>query len=77
MDDIRRKCNPIVDSLKFTSNKKNIEWSCNLNLQPSSLSNFIRSVIMLGLKEFRVVTILCFKDFLYNNNNFFQVMVVL
>ena len=57
MDDIRRKCNPMVDSLKFTSIKKNIEWSCNLNLQPSLLSNFIRTVIMLGLKKFRVVTI--------------------
>ena len=65
MDDIRRKCNPMVDSLKFTSNKKNIEWSCNLNLQPSSLSNFIRSVIMLGLKKFRVVTI-----FLKDKKNF-------
>ena len=33
MKNIRKKCNPIVDLSKFTSNKKNIECSCNLSLQ--------------------------------------------
>ena len=52
MEDIRRKCNPNVDLLKFTSNKKkNIEWSCSLNLQLSLLSNFVQCLIMLGLKN--------------------------
>ena len=41
----------MVDLLKFTTNKKNIEWSCNLSLQPSLLPNFIQSLVMLGLKK--------------------------
>ena len=43
---IRRKYNTLVDLSKFTSNKKNIEKSCNLSLQLSLLSNFVQSVIM-------------------------------
>ena len=39
MKDIRRKCNSMIDLSKFTSNKKNIKWSCSLNLQPSLLPN--------------------------------------
>ena len=66
MKDIRRKCNSMTDLSKFTSNKKNIKWSCSLNLQPSLLLNFIQSLIMLGLKRFRVVT--NFLKFIYNNN---------
>jgi len=41
----------MVDLSKFTFNKKNIEWSCSHNLQPSSLPNFIQNLIMLGLKK--------------------------
>ena len=35
VEDVRKKCNPIVDLSKFTFNKKkkNVEWSCNLSLQ--------------------------------------------
>ena len=55
MENLRRKCNPMMDLPKFTSNKKNIELSCSLNLQPSLLLNFVRSLIMLSLKKFRVV----------------------
>ena len=36
--------------------KKNIEWSCSFNLQPSLLLKFVQNVIMLGLKKIRVVT---------------------
>ena len=71
MENIRRKCNLMVNLLKFTSNNIYIyiyiKWSCNLNLQPSLLpnslkkkkksllTNFVQSLIMLGLKKFRVV----------------------
>ena len=51
-----KKGNLIVEFLKFISNKKNIEWSCNLNLQPNLLLNFVQSLIILDLKKFRVVT---------------------
>ena len=30
----------MVDLSKFTFNKKNIEWSCSLSLQPSILPKF-------------------------------------
>ena len=56
MEDIRRKCNPNVDLSKFTSNIKNIEWSCSLSLQPSLLSNFVQCLITLGLKKIHMVT---------------------
>ena len=63
MEDIRRKCNPMIDLSKFTFNKKKkiyiyiyIKWSYNLNLQPSLLSNFVLSLFMFGLKKFRMVT---------------------
>ena len=51
MEDIRKKCNLIVELLKFISNKKNIEWSCSLNLQQSLLLNFVQSLITLGQKK--------------------------
>ena len=51
-----KKGNLIVEFLKFISNKKNIEWSCNLNLQLSLLLNFIQNLILWDLKKFRVVT---------------------
>ena len=70
MKGIRRKFNPKVDLSKFTSNTKNIEWSYNLNFQPNLLLNFIQSLIMLGLKRFRVVT--NFLEFVFNNNNFYH-----
>ena len=70
MKGIRRKFNPKVDLSKFTSNTKNIEWSYNLNFQPNLLLNFIQSLIMLGLKRFRVVTI--FLEFIFNNSNFYH-----
>ena len=41
IENIRRKCNIMVDLSKFTSNKKNIKWSCSLKLQQSLLSNFV------------------------------------
>ena len=67
MEDTRKKkINPITDLSKFTSNKKNIKWSYSLSLQPNLLLNFIQSLIMLGLKRFRVVT--NFLKFIYNNN---------
>ena len=50
MEDLKRNCNPMIDLPKFISNKKNIESSCNISLQPSLLLNFVRSVIMLSLK---------------------------
>ena len=34
MKNIRRKSNPMMDLSKFTSNKKNIKWSCGTNLKP-------------------------------------------
>ena len=82
MEDIKRKCNSIVDLSKFTSNKKNIKWSCNISLQLSLLPKFIKSLIMLGLKKFRVVTnffknkkIIKFLKFVYNKFFFFQIRV--
>ena len=70
----KKKCNLIVELLKFISNKKNIKWSCSLNLQPSLLLKFVQSLIILDLKKFRVVTHF-FKSkkiikFLYNNDFF-------
>ena len=42
----------MVDLLKFISNKKKtIEWNCSLIPQPSLLSKFVQSLIMLGLKN--------------------------
>ena len=41
----------MVDFLKFRFNKKNIEWSCSLSLQPSLLPNFVQILIMLGQKK--------------------------
>ena len=62
---------------KIISNKKNIEWSYSLSLQPSLLLNFIQSLIILGLKNFRMAThffkgkkIIKFLKFIYNNNFF-------
>ena len=40
MKDMRRKCNSMIDLSKFTSNKKNMKWSCSFNLQPSLLPKF-------------------------------------
>ena len=37
---IGRKCNPIVNFTKFTSNKKCIKWSCSFSLHPNLLPNF-------------------------------------
>ena len=54
MENIRRKCNPMVDLSKFTFNNNNkiyiyiyiyIEWSCGLRLQPSLLSNLVLNLI--------------------------------
>jgi len=42
----------MVDLLKFTTNKKIIKWSCNLNLQQSLLPKFVQSLAMLGIKIF-------------------------
>ena len=65
MENLRRK---IVDFSKFTFNKKNIELSCNLNLQPSLLINFVQGVIMLSLKIFfKNKKIIKFLKFTYNN----------
>ena len=44
MKQIRRKCNPIVNFTKFTSNKKYIKWSCSFSLHPSLLPNFVQSL---------------------------------
>ena len=55
MKDIRRKYNPMVNLSQFTLKKKNIEWSCSLSLQSSLLPNFVQKLIMLNLKNFRVV----------------------
>ena len=75
----KKKINLIVELLKFISNKKNIEWSCSLKIQPSLLLNFVQSLIILGLKKFRVVThffwgkkIIKFLNFIYNNDFFFR-----
>ena len=43
----KKKCNLIMELLKLISNKKNIEWSCCLNLQPNLLLNFVQSLIIL------------------------------
>ena len=74
MEDIRRKYNPKVDLSHPI--KKKIEWSNSRNLQSNLLLYFIQSLIMLGLKKFRVVTnfflrIKSYKffKFIYNNNN--------
>ena len=56
MENIRRKYNPMVHLSKFTFNKKNIKWSCSLNLQPRLLTNFVESLFMLGLEKFREVS---------------------
>ena len=50
----------MIDLSKFTTNKKkfkkkNIEWNRRLSLKSSLLPNFVQSLIMLGLKKFRVV----------------------
>ena len=43
MYDIRKKkCNPIVDFSKFTSNRKNIEWSSNFALQDYNHVFFVK-----------------------------------
>ena len=55
MKDIRRKYNPMVNLSQFTLKKKNIEWSCSLSLQSSLSPNFVQKLIMLNLKNFRVV----------------------
>ena len=47
----------MVNLSKFTSNNKNIKWNCMFNLQLIFLSSFAQNLIMLGLKNFRVVTI--------------------
>ena len=58
MENIRRKCNSIMDLLKFTSNKK-IFWCCS----PSLLPNFVHNLIILDQKKFRVVSnFFFFKD---------------
>ena len=42
----------MVDLSKYISNKKKyIECSYNLSLQPNLLQNFVKSSIMLGLKN--------------------------
>ena len=83
MENIRRKYNPMVHLSKITFNKKNIKWSCSLNLQPRLLTNFVESLFMLGLEKFREVSnffkvkkIINFFKFIYNNF-FFQVRVVM
>ena len=73
-EDIRRKCNSLVDLTKFTSNKniyiymcvcvcveRERERNCSLSLQSSLLPNFIQHLIMLGLKIFMVITIFILK----------------
>ena len=47
MKDIRRKYNLMVDFLKSTSNKSNIEWSRNHWLQPSLQIKFALFKIVL------------------------------
>ena len=61
MEDIRRKCNQMVNLSQFTSKKKKniyiyIEWSDSHSLQSSLLPNFVQKLFMLSLKNFRVVT---------------------
>ena len=72
MEDLKRNCNPMIDLPKFISNKKNIESSCNISLQPSLLLNFVRSVIMLSLKKFRVVQNIFLR---IKNHKFFKIYI--
>ena len=66
MENTKRQCNPIVNLLKFTSNKKILNRV--VDIQSSLLPNFIKSVIMLGLKKFRVITNFFFR---IKNHKFF------
>ena len=52
-ENIRRKCNPIVDLSKFTFNKKILNEIVSLVYNQV----YCQSLIMLDLKKFRVVTI--------------------
>ena len=53
MEDIRRKCNLIVDLSKFTFNKK--LWNGVVALVYNQV--YCQSLVMLGLKKFRMITI--------------------
>ena len=85
MEDIKKKCNLIVNLSKFIFSKNILSGDVVLVYnQVNLLLNFVRSIIILGLKKFRVVThffkgkiIIKFLNFIYNNDFFFQVRVVL
>ena len=56
MEDIRRKCNPMVNLSQFTSNKKILNGIIVLDLELNLLPNFVQNLIKLCLKNFKVVT---------------------
>ena len=56
MEDIKRKCNPIVNLSQFTSNKKILNGIIVLDLELNLLPNFVQNLIKLNLKDFNVVT---------------------
>ena len=56
MEDIKRKYNPIVNLSQFTFNKKILNVIIVLDLQSNLLSNFVQKLIILSLKNFKVVT---------------------
>ena len=53
MEDIRRKCNPMVDLSKFTSHKKEKE---KVELLPKFVTKFCLAFNYIKPKKFRVVT---------------------
>ena len=55
MEDIKRKCNPIVNLSQFTSNKKILNGIIVLDLELNLLPNFVQNLIKLSLKNFKVV----------------------
>ena len=56
MEDIKRRCNPIVNLSQFTSNKKILNGIIVLDLELNLLPNFVQNLIKLNLKDFNVVT---------------------
>ena len=85
MENIRKKCNPIVWICQNSHPiiKKNIKWSYSLNLQSNLSLNIVQSLIMLDLKYlcwsqifFKAKKIINFK-ILYIIVIIFKVMVLL